>query len=116
MSVIRSRVGGLAGETSPTNAEELEKSLERRRRAAARLRRICSTMCRCSRDPLTNTGRKAIRHCSRADYREEMLRRNGYDPAKASGPRFEVTLPFERATAALALILFLIFSVLRIRS
>ena len=41
-------------------------------------------------------------------HREEMLRRNGYDASDASGPRSEVSLPFERATAAVALLLLLI--------
>lgn len=40
-------------------------------------------------------------------HREDMLRRSG-SPLRASGRRSEVTLPFERATAALALVLFLI--------
>jgi hypothetical protein len=42
-------------------------------------------------------------------HREEMLRRNGVDAFSASGTRSETTLPFERVTAALALMLALIF-------
>jgi hypothetical protein len=41
-------------------------------------------------------------------HREEILRRNGYDVSEASGTKSEVSLPFERTTAALALLLFLI--------
>ena len=41
-------------------------------------------------------------------HREDMLRRNGYDVSDASGPYSEVSLPFERATAAVAILLFLI--------
>jgi hypothetical protein len=38
-----------------------------------------------------------------------MLRQNGYDVSEASGTTSEVSLPFQRATAALAVLLFLIF-------
>jgi hypothetical protein len=48
-------------------------------------------------------------------HREELLRRNGVDAFKASGTRSEIRLPFERLTAALAFILFLLCAVARAR-
>lgn len=42
-------------------------------------------------------------------HREDMLRRNGGSPLQAVGKRSDVVLPFERATAALAILLCLFF-------
>ena len=102
---------GLAGDAKPTNAGELEESLERRRRAAAGLENDLL-----SEVPLLY-GSAEGQYGTGGDpgivlaqiHRENVLRRNGYDPAGASGARSEVTLPFERATGALAVILLLIF-------
>lgn len=42
-------------------------------------------------------------------HREDMLRRIGGSPLQAAGRRSDVVLPFERATAALAILLWLFF-------
>lgn len=42
-------------------------------------------------------------------HREELLRRNGGGVPQSSSKRGDVTLPFERATTALAVLLFLVF-------
>jgi hypothetical protein len=42
-------------------------------------------------------------------HREDMVRRHGGGALRASGKRSEVALPWERATASLALILWLLF-------
>ena len=42
-------------------------------------------------------------------HREEMLRRNGGGIFSSSNDRSDVVLPFERMTAALAVLIFLLF-------
>jgi hypothetical protein len=98
----------------PANAEEFAASIERRRQAADGLEQdllndvplLYGAPGGVGLDALPPQGDPGI--VLARIHREEMLRRNGYNLSGASGNSSEVSLPFERATAALALILFLI--------
>jgi hypothetical protein len=99
---------GAGGSVLPANAEEFAESLDRRRQAAIGLEKDLLTEV-----PLLY-GSPGLQSHGDAGvvlariHREEMLRRNGYDVSEACGTRSEVSLPFERTTAALALLFFLI--------
>ena len=105
---------GVAGSPSPTNAEEFAASIERRRQAADGLEKdllndvplLYGSPGGAGPDAFPSQGDPGI--VLARIHREDMLRRNGYDVSEASGSFSEVSLPFERATAALAILLFLI--------
>jgi hypothetical protein len=91
-----------SGSACPTDAEEFAASLNRRCEAANELEKDLLTevpLMYGSPGSWGNVGLARIR-------REEMLRRSGDDGLKTSGTKYE-PLPFERATAALAVLLFL---------
>jgi hypothetical protein len=94
----------------PTGAAEFVESLERRRLAANELEKdLLNEVPLLYGSPdggYTPDGDPGI--VLARTHREEMLRRNGYDVSEASGKKSEVSLPFERTTAALAVLLFLI--------
>jgi len=108
------QLAGADGAPPPANAEEFAASIERRRQAADGLEKdllndvplLYGAPGGAGLDALPAQGDPGV--VLARIHREEMLRRNGYDPSDASGDPSEVSLPFERATAALALILFLI--------
>jgi hypothetical protein len=95
------------------DAEQFTEDLERRRQAADSLEKDLlndvpllygsAELGRYVRPPCGDPGVVIARI-----HREDMLRRNGYDVSDASGPPAEVSLPFERATEMLAVLLFLI--------
>jgi hypothetical protein len=95
---------------SPTDAEKFAESLNRRRQAADGLEKELLNdvplLYGSPEGPYSPYGDPGV--VLARIHREEMLRRNGYDVSDASGPLSEVSLPFERATAALAVLLFLI--------
>jgi hypothetical protein len=98
------------GPDLPRNAEEFAEGLERRRQAADRLEQDLLN------DVPLSYGSPEGGYTPEGDpgvvlariHREEMLRRNGYDVSQASGTKSEISLPFERTTGALAVILLLI--------
>jgi hypothetical protein len=107
------RLTGDEDSPPPRNAAEFAASIERRRQAADGLEKdllndvpLLYGSPGGAGDALPPQGDPGI--ILARIHREDMLRRNGYDPADASGRPSEVSLPFERATAALALLLFLI--------
>jgi hypothetical protein len=102
---------GEKGSLGPTDAEQFAENLERRRRAANGLQKdLLDDVPLLYGSPdggYTPDGDPGITLAR--IHREEMLRRNGYDASDACGEKSEVSLPFERTTAALAILLFLLF-------
>jgi hypothetical protein len=102
-----------SGNVHTSDADEFAENLERRRQAAVRLEEdLLNEVPMLYGSPGNIQAHKDVQGdpgivLSRI-HREEMLRRNGYDVSEASGMKSEVSLPFERTTAALALLLFLI--------
>jgi hypothetical protein len=92
------------------NAEGFAESLRRRRQAAKGLKQDLLTKVPLlygspgSLEPEGDAGITLARN-----HREELVRRNGGGVMRVSGERSDVALPFERAMAALAILLFLFF-------
>ena len=95
---------------SPANAAEFAASLERRRQAAGGLEQDLLTkvpLLYGSPGSLEPHGDPGI--VLAKAHQEELLRRNGGGVFDRSRRRSDVTLPFERMTSALAILLFLLF-------
>ena len=98
------------GSAPPASAGEFSASLERRRRAAQGLQQDLLTkvpLLYGSPDSLASGGDPGV--ILAQAHQEEALRRNGGGVLSRSRKRSDVALPFERSTAALAILLFLFF-------
>ena len=100
---------GAGGSLRPGSPEEFAASLKRRGQAAQGLERDLLNEVRLlygspgGSEPHGDPGIVLAKI-----HQEQLLRRNGGGLFQSSGERSDVALPFERATAALALLLFLL--------
>ncbi len=103
------RLGHSAADPAfPNDPQAYAASLERRRKAAQGLQQELLTSVPLLYGSPGEAGGDPGIELARA-HREDMLRRHGGSPLQASGRRSEVVLPFERAIAALAFLLYLLF-------
>lgn len=98
------------GPAPPANAEEFAESLNRRRQAAHGLEQdLLSEVPLLYGSPGTLEPHGDPGAVLAQIHRDELLRRNGGGVLHTRGRRSDVALPFERTTAALAILLFLFF-------
>ena len=96
------------GAAPPEDPEAFAESLRRRRQAAEGLERdLLTEVPMLYGSPDDRPGRADPGIVLARVHREEMVRRNGVEALDPSGRRSEVLLSFERATGALAVLLFL---------